>query len=399
VECAPAPAYTRSDMRDLPVLVAGGGIAGLAAALALARKGIASLVLEQAGTFETVGAGLQIGPNAVKALRYLEAWEDLAPQCVAPESFVIRDAMSGNVLRVIPLSATFEQRFGAPYRVAHRADLLSALAAAVARSPLIEVRHGSRVAAIAETASGVTVSLADGAAVSGSHLVGADGIRSVARATIDPGRQPVYRGQALYRALVPIEYAPSDLAENVVTLWMGSGFHLVSYRVSGGEDLNLILSADSTWTDTSWSVPASADDIARLSPGGSKLFASSPVLARWLKWAGYDLDSAPSRWHSGRIVLSGDAAHATLPFLAQGAAMALEDAVTLSNNWGNFERYTALRQPRTARIQSESRGMTRVYHAAGLTRLARNTLIKMASSELFLSRLSWIYQHDPVSAG
>jgi salicylate hydroxylase len=385
-------------MERYPNIIAGGGIAGLAAALGLARIGQPSLILEQARSIETVGAGLQIGPHAVKALQWLGAWEELAPRCVAPEAIEIRDAMSGALLQRIPLDKGFEQRFGAPYRVAHRADLLDALMRAASATPLDSLRTAARVRTYSQQASGIDVQLEDGENLFTTCLIGADGIRSAVRARMLADGPPTYRGQALYRALVPAERLPSALAGNNVCLWLGRGFHLVHYPVSGGDDLNLVLSVDSSWTSDRWSEPASPGEVDKAVDGASaELLRIVALPGQWLKWAGADRRETPG-WHEGRVVLIGDAAHATLPYLAQGAAMSLEDAVLLARHFGRLDAYAAARIQRTSRVQSESRAMAGIYHAAGIKRAARNLVIHATGPSRFLDRLSWLYAYDPVTA-
>jgi salicylate hydroxylase len=385
-------------MVQQPTIIAGGGIAGLAAALGLARIGQPSLVLEQAQSIETVGAGLQVGPHAVKALQWLGAWDELAPSCVAPEAIEIRDAMSGAILQRIPLGRSFEQRFGAPYRVVHRADLLDALLRAALQSPHIELRKAARVSAYQQQEPSIDVRLETGEILKTSCLIGADGIHSVIRNQMLGDGAPSYRGQALYRTLVPAERVPASLGGSIVGLWLGNGFHLVHYPVSGGDDLNLVLSVDSSWTSEHWSEPVSIAEVEKVVEGSdTELRKIVGLPGQWLKWAGADRREA-SRWHDGRVVLIGDAAHATLPYLAQGAAMSLEDAVLLARHFDRLDAYAAARIPRTSRVQSKSRAMAGIYHATGLKRTARNLAIRAMGPGRFLDRLAWLYAYDPVTA-
>jgi salicylate hydroxylase len=384
-------------MSDSRVLIAGAGIAGLATALALDRIGVPSLVLEQAHSIETVGAGLQIGPNAAKALRWLGAWDHLATRCVAPEAIEIRDALTGAVLQVVPLNSSFESRFGAPYRVAHRADLLASLLAASRERRGIEIQTGLRVTGYRNEAETVTILLHDGSTRSADRLIGADGIHSAIRRCMLEDGPPIYRGQALYRALLARARVPARLAGNKVALWLGTGFHAVQYPVSGGADLNLLVSVDSPWTSESWNEPADARELAHIVASATRDLADVLALPqRWLKWAAADRAPSP-RWHDGRAIIVGDAAHATLPYLAQGAAMALEDAVVLSRHWEAPAGFAHNRLPRVTHVQDSSRTMARIYHAKSLTRFARNLAIRSASPAKFLNRLAWLYGYDPVT--
>ncbi len=382
-------------MANLPILIAGGGIAGVAAALGLATNGHRVRILEKAPVIETVGAGLQIGPNAVKALQKLGAWEALEPRCVSPEAIEIRDGVTGSTLQHIPLGGTFENRFGAPYRVAHRAGLLEALLATASRTNDITITTGAQVAGYRNHPESVEAVMGDGSAISGSHLVAADGIRSTIRAQMLPGVEPRYAGQAIYRALLPASAAATTLKRPVVTLWLAPGFHAVHYPVSGGENVNLLVAIDSPWTSKTWSEPVSGADIAAASAKACPDLAAIMSLPHlWLKWAAADV-APPDNWHDGRVVMLGDAAHAAVPYLAQGAAMALEDAVALAQYWEDFPRYTASRLARTRRVQAQSRRMAGIYHAGGAKRLARNAIIGLSPPGLFLGRLAWIYAYRP----
>lgn len=371
-------------MATSPMLVAGGGIAGLAAALGLARIGRPSIVMEQAAAFETAGAGLQLGPNAVRALQWLGAWDALAPSTVAPGEIVIRDGLTGATLQRVVLGRSFERRFGQPYRVAHRADLLNALLSVARASPLIELRTRCRV---------------EGKLPGhGAGLLGADGIRSTVRAQLVPHAMPQFRGQSIYRALLPLGDAPS-----AVVLWLCPGGHVVHYPVSAGAALNLVaVTEDRSAGGASWSEPAAASEPAAGFAGccdSLREIVSGP--AAWHKWAAADLP--PFRpWSHHSTLLIGDAAHAALPYLAQGAAMALEDAVALSLSLGAmpstedaFRAFEEARRPRTMAIAASSRRLAAVYHAKGLSRRARNAALRFAGPGRFLDRLAWIYAYDP----
>ncbi|MBK1867394.1 FAD-dependent monooxygenase [Aestuariivirga sp. YIM B02566] len=385
----------------LPVLIAGGGIAGLAGALGLARIGREARVLEQARAFETVGAGLQIGPNAVRALDYLGAWERVAPASFAPPGITIRDGHSGRILQHVPLGASFERRFGAPYRVIHRADLLAGLVDAAQAQPGITLMTAAPVKGFADRGEHVEVET-DGTALTGEALLGADGIRSAIRAALLADGPPVRHAETLFRALAPIDVTLADPLANV-TLWLCRGGHVVHYPVQGGKALNVVAATlGGDWPGDGWSAPAAADELPALFPDAHpELHRVLALPAAWQKWAAASRTTART-WTKGRIALIGDAAHASLPYLAQGAAMALEDAVVLARNIqtsdtiaGALRAYQALRLPRTQRIVAESRRLSSIYHARGPMRLARNVVLRSTKPEVFLSRLSWIYDFDP----
>lgn len=370
-------------MAQQPMLIAGGGIAGLSAALGLARMGRPSIVMESAQRFEAAGAGLQLGPNAVRALQWLGAWETVAPAAFAPPAIVIRDGASGHMLARIPLGSHFERRFGQPYRVAHRADLLDALVAAAGSSRLIELRTGCPVDPHAP--------------IGGAGLIGADGLNSAVRQRIAPGVHPCFRGQSIFRALAPMAELPT-----AVCLWLCPAGHIVHYPVSGGR-LNIVATVAGGRTSERWSESAEADAV--MHPFRYCCRELHDILAkpaRWQRWAAVDLPRLAS-WHGGGAVLIGDAAHAALPYLAQGAAMALEDAVVLSLCLGTrsdrnqaFAAYEAARIARTTALADASRRLAGFYHARGPLRLARNGLLRLMTPDRFLDRLAWIYAYDPL---
>lgn len=383
-----------------PILIAGGGIAGLAGALALGRSGRAARVLEKAGAFETVGAGLQIGPNAVRALRFLDVWERVAPATFAPPRIVIRDGLSGKVLQEIALGAGFERRFGEPYRVIHRADLLEGLVERARESSAIELMTSAEVKDFTDKGSYVEVRLPAGPQ-HGEALLGADGIRSLIRRGI--GHEDVLRrrGQILYRVLIYLDRPlPDHLAP--VTLWLCRGGHVVHYPVKGGKALNVVAATEGQWDSEEWSAQASRQEVlGHFTKIDKALFEVLALSPHWLKWAAADLVSIAS-WSRNRTTLIGDAAHAALPYLAQGAAMALEDAVTLARCTMRgdtvaeaFVTYENLRKPRTSRIAAASLSLSRAYHARGPLRLARNAVLRMTDPDKFLDRMAWIYDFDP----
>ncbi len=387
-------------MARKPFLIAGGGIAGLAASLGLARIGRPSRVFEQAAEFSEVGAGLQVSPNAARALRWLGAWDAVEPHCVIPTEIHVRDGYSDRLLQRIPLGKSFETRFRAPYRVVHRADLLGGLLATARTRTEVELCLSSQVVSAHSAADGAWMTLADGRA-EGEAVIAADGIRSQLRRQIAGVAEPVYRGHTIFRALIPLSEVPPGIAADCVTLWLYPGGHVVHYAVSNWRQFNIVATLDSPWQSSGWSEPGTPDELRWGFENAAPALAD--VLAApksWLKWAGADCEPLDT-WTKGRIALMGDAAHATLPFLAQGAAMALEDACVLADELaGESEVQTALarfagrRRQRTARIQLVSRRLGGVYHAKGLRRVCRNLAMTMMPSETFLASLRWIYDFD-----
>ncbi len=361
-------------MADSPFLIVGGGIAGLAAGLGLARIGKSSHVLEKAPHFEEVGAGLQLGPNAVRALQWLGAWEAVAPHCVAPAEIQVRDGLSGNILQRIPLGADFEKHFGAPYRVAHRADLLNGLLESARSKPGIDLQNNAEVTNV--SFSETTLTLKSGRTHAGEAIIAADGVHSVIRNLMagQSGKNPI--SHMLHRGLIPIASVPASVNIDVVTLWLFPGGHVVHYAVSNWRHFNIVAAVEdpeiSLWTAFQGACQPLADILEQK--------------INWTKWPALDLAPAPI-WSKNRTVLIGDAAHATLPYLAQGAAMALEDACVLSTqckmpmNWNRrFANFAASRFKRTSAIQKRSRQLGRIYHAGGVLRQARNAVLKATPS-------------------
>ena len=336
-------------MTDRPFLIAGGGIAGLAAAIGLRRIGRNARVFEQAPAFEEVGAGLQMSPNAVGALQWLGAWEAVEPSCVIPTEIHVRDGRSGGILQRIRLGKPFEERFGAPYRVCHRADLLAALLQVAEAQPGVELNTGAPVQSSVSTPEGARLTLASGAVMEGAAVIGADGIHSKVREAVCGPIALLTHGHALFRALLPLALVPPAIETDCVTLWLCPGGHVVHYPVSNWRNFNVVAAIDG---------PAKpgvqpGDSFADMDETLSALLAAPDS---WLSWPLAVLPDLP-QWSNGNVVLTGDAAHATLPYLAQGAAMALEDACSLSlhvNQAGDpataFLAHAESRRSRTARV-------------------------------------------------
>lgn len=373
-------------MADSPILIVGGGIAGLAVSLGLAKIGKPTQVLEKAARFETVGAGLQLGPNAVRALQYLGAWDAVAPACVSPEEIHIRDAISGNTLQRIILGTAFEMRFGAPYRVAHRTDLQNALIACAQGQSTIQLQNGAEVVNVSISETSLT--LKSGETRKAAAILAADGIHSIVRNAMLPGSAPNSTGHTLFRQLIPIDAVPSCIETNVITLWLYPGGHVVHYAVSQGKQFNVVASLQSTGATPDSAFQNACTPLSDLLNGHRQ----------WLEWRAFDLTPNPN-WSMNKTVTIGDAAHASLPYLAQGAAMALEDACVLTrilhsgrNATQAFEDFSTQRFMRTSKIRQKSRQLGRLYHATGNWRLARNLALKITPPRVFMNRLKWIYQ-------
>src|SRR3954469_6220718 len=383
---------------SLPILIAGGGIGGLAAALALARQGFAVRVLEQAGEIGEIGAGIQLGPNAFSAFDALGVGERTRSQAVYTDRLAMMDAVDESEVASVPVGEAFRQRFGNPYAVSHRADVHLALHDAVRESGRIEVRTSTHVDRIVEENGGVRVIDRGGREYRGAAVIGADGVKSTVRQQYvdDPVR---VSGHVVYRAVVDEGAFPADLKWNAPCVWVGPNCHLVHYPLRGGEQYNVVVTFHSRkpeeWGVTEGSQSEVLSYFEGIRPKPRQLLS---LPKSWKRWATADREPI-SRWSFGRVTLLGDAAHPMMQYLAQGACMALEDAVTLGEavraSGGDldraFQRYEAARVTRTARVVYGTREMGRVYHAQGVERLVRNELWKGRAPERFYDALEWLY--------
>lgn len=385
----------------MQISIAGAGIAGLACAIALGRNGHSATIYEQAARLETIGAGLQLGPNAVRVLKDFGIWDALESHCCAPARIRICDAISGKQLSALELGDNFEKKFGSPYRVAHRADLINALAHAAAADDNISLVNNCRITGL-EPGRSARLRTESGEVHGSDLVIAADGFRSPIRGQIAPGNDPRLSGETMYRALAPASVLLAELDPDAVYLWLAPGAHVVHYLVSGGRRLNIVASVEQPGNQTGWNNIASRDDLLAAIPGVASTLRNLLSLPEsWLAWAGVDLNPFTT-WSTSNCVLVGDAAHASLPYLAQGAAMALEDAACLAACIGEGEnipraiaRYEAQRQPRTTRIIEESRRNARIYHLRGSMAQVRNLTLKSLPGSVQLQRLAWIYATHP----
>jgi len=389
------------------IVVAGAGIGGLTAALALAAKGFRVVVMEKAERLEEAGAGLQVSPNASRILVDLGLQPRLAGRAVTPESINIMSARAGGEIARLPLGEAASFRAGAPYWVIHRADLQAALQAAVNDHPDIDLRLGCQFEDVTKHAKGLTVVQRRGNVRQGElavALIGADGIWSSVRNHLFPEVQPQFSGLIAWRGTLDATALPREYTSLRVQLWMGPNAHLVAYPISGGRQINVVAIVPGTWNRPGWSEPGDPNEV-------KNAFVSKwPATARmligavdgWRKWALFTLPDIGA-WNAGSIALLGDAAHAMLPFAAQGAGMAIEDAAVLasalSDSTGEniagvpaaLQRYARLRRSRVLRVQRAARSQGRIYHLTGPAALARDLTIKAMGPKRMLARQDWIY--------
>jgi len=368
-------------MAGRQVLVAGGGLGGLTAALCLARRGHRVTVAEQADTFTEAGAGIQLSPNATRVLHDLGLEAALRACAFLPEATQFRHWRSGRVIAETALGESVRRRYGEPYYHVHRGDLLGVLLEAARAQPAIELRTGVRLSTFQDDGSAVTVTMgAEQRCV--DLLVGADGIHSAVREALWGAAQPRFTGNLAWRALVPAERLPSGLVRPMATVWWGPGRHFVHYYVRRGELVNCVCVVEKAgWTRESWTEPGDVEEMRADFAGwhrGVQTLIDAAAPESLFKWALFDRPPM-ARWGRGRVTLLGDACHATLPFMAQGAAMAMEDAAVLAACLDEevavaaaLARYESLRRPRTAAVQQGSRRNARVFHLSGMAAWARN---------------------------
>lgn len=383
---------------QLPVIVAGGGIGGLAAALALVRQGFTVKVLEQAPEIGEIGAGIQLGPNAFHAFDALGIGEKARGRAVYTDEMVMHDAVDGALVGRIPTGEAFRQRFGNPYAVIHRVDVHKSLLEGAQETGRVEFLTSTHVSRIEQDADSVTVFDQHGTAHRGVALIGADGVKSVVRQQY-VGDLARVTGHVVYRAVIDKKDFPLDLQWNAAAIWVGPNCHLVHYPLRGGEQYNVVVTFHSRQQEA-WGVTEGSQEEVQsyfqgICPQARQLI---DLPKTWKRWATADREPI-GQWSFGRATLLGDAAHPTTQYMAQGACMAMEDGVTLgealrvNNNdfIKAFELYQRSRVARTARIVLSSREMGRIYHAKGVERLVRNELWKGRTPERFYDATEWLY--------
>lgn len=384
--------------QSLPVLVAGGGIGGVAAALALARQGFDVKVLEQAPQLGEIGAGIQLGPNGFAAFDALGIGERARTRAVYTDEMVMHDAIDESLVGRIPTGEAFRARFGNPYAVIHRADVHKSLLEGAEATGRIEVATSTAVVAVEQDAGSVTVIDAQGQRHRGAALIGADGVKSSVRAQY-VGDAARVSGHVVYRAVVDKRDFPADLQWNAASIWVGPNCHLVHYPLRGGEQYNVVVTFHSR-NQEAWSVrEGSREEVQSYFDGICPRARQLIDLPKdWKRWATADREPI-AQWNHGLVTLLGDAAHPTLQYLAQGACMAMEDAVTLGEalrvhdrHFGRaFAHYQRSRIARTARVVLSAREMGRLFHAQGVERLVRNDLWRGRSPERFYDAMEWLY--------
>jgi 2-polyprenyl-6-methoxyphenol hydroxylase-like FAD-dependent oxidoreductase len=385
---------------ELPILIAGGGIGGFAAALALTQKGFPVQVIERAADFHELGAGIQLGPNVFRMFEILGVSEEMSHWAVFPNNLIMRDALNGAEITRIPAGEPLHQRFGYPYAVIHRADLHKVLIDAVKRSPLATMTTSCKVVSYEDHGDRVVVQTETGKALEGAALIGADGLWSAVRNQLVGDGKPRVSGHIAYRGVIPLAKVPEHLWENNVVLWAGPKTHLVHYPLHRGEVYNLVVVFHSSRYEEGWDTYGDPSELhERFAGQHPKVREFLSMANEWKMWVLCDRDPI-SKWTEGRVTLLGDAAHPMLQYLAQGGCMAIEDAVVLARCLADskgdhnaaFLSYQQQRYLRTTRVQLTARMYGDIYHATDAVRDLRREMLAGRTPEQAYNGMSWLYE-------
>ena len=392
------------------ILLVGGGLGGLATALALGQAGVATQLFEQSPAFTEVGAGIGLGPNALRRLQGWGVWEALQAKGFVPSQLEVMDAKTGQQLGCLLMAKTFEQRYGAPYLTIHRADLHQVLLKAVQTEEKTQLHLGHRLQQLQSKISSVNSQWQDPQGQVVEHasqaLIGADGINSKLRELGWPSSQLQASGHWAYRTLLPRHTLPAAWRGDAMGLWLGPRLHVVHYPVCGGEWLNVVVlvethdAAQTPGWDSQRSAAQTAHDLQTALQGScSRLQDLVRMSESWRAWALFDRHPVQSAddMAQGRLALVGDAAHPMLPYLAQGAGMAIEDADTLAQCWSQsglsveqrLQAYAQARWQRVAKVQARARRNARMFHANGALAWGRDLAMRWGGAAVM--DMPWLY--------
>ena len=383
------------------VIITGAGIGGLVSALCLDAKGHKVEIYEKAETLSELGAGVQLSPNATRVLNYLDLFEDLEPYIFEPKSFQFLNYRSGKVITERKLGEAIKNDFNSPNYDIHRADLQRVLLNKI-KARNIDIRTKMKVTNVGNNKNSAFIE-ADGKEIEADLIIGADGIHSKVSDSLFGKKEISFTGNVAWRMLIPVELLPENLILPNTSVWLGPNKHFVTYHVSGGKNLNCVcLVEQEGWLSESWSEKGDIEDLKRAFKGWNKTIETLLDYAdpnTLFKWALHDR-LPMKKWSKGRIVILGDAAHPMLPFLAQGAAMAIEDGAVLANCIDNFEEvgeaishFEKIRKPRTSYVQSAARRNAKVLHLSGLAAILRNLVMGYVGNKIF----NKLYSYDALS--
>jgi 2-polyprenyl-6-methoxyphenol hydroxylase-like FAD-dependent oxidoreductase len=384
---------------DLPFIVAGGGIGGLIAAYALARKGFPVRVFEQAPEFKELGAGIQLGPNIFRAIERVGLKAGMMDDAWVPPTIEMRDALGGGLVTGIPLGEPFMKRFGQPYAVTHRADIHGVYLRACQGENLVSLENNRKVDDFVDQGDAVAIRLEGGQEVQGRALIGCDGMWSRVRGRIVGDGAPRVSGHIAYRAVLRREEVPDDLWRPDVVLWAGPKTHFVHYPLRRGTLYNLVAVFHSDRYVEGWNTVGDPEELFKRFKGQRpEVLRLLERIETWRMWVLCDREPVKD-WSKGRVTLLGDAAHPMLQYLAQGACMASEDAVALAEQVAAnphdipaaFKAYEQQRYLRTGRVQLMARVYGEFYHAAGVTAELRNQMLGGRTAEQAYDGMAWLY--------
>lgn len=392
-------------MQSLRVLIIGAGLGGLTAAACLARAGFEVTVYEQAPALREVGAGIQIAPNAIKVLHHLGLTAALDTVGVQPHTLDVRDWQTGQVLNTITLGEAYVHKYGAPYYHVHRADLHALLVGAFTSVVPQGIQLNARYVGLEDTGTQVRVHFSNGSTATGDVVIGADGIHSAVRHSLFGPDQPRFTGTVAFRSTVPLERLPANMIERKGYNWSGPHHHFVHYLLKGGTLVNCVgVCEQDDWRIESWSVAGDlAEFQAEFSGWHDTIQALISAMDHCFKWALYDRQPLP-QWTQGQVTLLGDACHPMLPFLAQGACMAIEDGYVLTQCLARSEdvntalqTYETVRKPRVSRVQLGARERGKSLHLADPQAVAERNARNAHDPQLRAREMEWIYSHDVVA--
>ena len=383
------------------IIIVGAGIGGLVSALCLHKKGYKVEIYEQAETLSELGAGVQLSPNATRVLNYLDLFEDLKPHIFEPNSFQFLNYMSGKVITERKLGEVIKNDFNSPNYDIHRADLQKVLLNKI-KAKNINIHTNKKVTKVGNNEKSAFIEV-DKTKIEADLIIGADGIHSKVSDSLFGKKETIFTGNVAWRMLIPVELLPKDLILPDTTVWLGPNKHFVTYHVSGGKNLNCVcLVEQEGWINESWSEKGDIDELKKAYKGWNKTIQTLLEHAdpnTLYKWALHDRPPM-KQWSKGRVVVLGDAAHPMLPFLAQGAAMAIEDGAVIANCIFNFDdvieavkQFEIIRKPRTSYVQSAARRNAKVLHLSGLAATLRNLVMGYAGNKVF----NKLYSYDALS--